>query len=43
MRRKSKYTLNENAFEKLDDTASYWLGVLMADGSVDYKGYALSL
>lgn len=37
MRRKSKYTLNENAFEKLDDTASYWLGVLMADGSVDHQ------
>lgn len=36
MRRKSKYTLNEYAFDKLDDAASYWLGVLIADGSVDH-------
>jgi len=28
MRRKSKYTLNENAFEKLDDTDSTLVEIL---------------
>lgn len=38
-RRKSKYTLNENAFLALTATSAYWLGLLMADGSVShYKG-----
>lgn len=37
MRRKSKYTLNENAFSQLTNESAYWLGVLMADGSVDHQ------
>ena len=39
-----KYFLNENYFESIDEeNKSYWLGFLMADGSVDKRSERVSV
>lgn len=35
---KRTLTLREDSFEHLDDVATYWIGFLMADGSIGQKG-----
>lgn len=39
----SKYTLNEDAFDVLSPEAMYWLGFLLADGSVSSRKHTIQL
>jgi hypothetical protein len=40
---RDRYPLNENAFTEITDEAAYWIGFLMADGSVTKNRISLKL